>query len=291
MAAFAVFPSALLLTDSAVGQSNNPAGNTLPPVLTDANPYSYDPATGIQYRRVQRTIQRPVVQTETQSETRTVYRPEVTTRTVPYQRTVYTPVVEYNWEMRRDNWWNLFAAPRYRYDYVPRTHWRPETQTLQRVTTQSRWVAENQTVQRPVNVVRMQEEQRVELQPMGRVQTQPARSIATGPRASDATIALARRLRSLTPETNLAGIGGTRRDVATTRPSTMPPAGRIAALPGTAVRGILPPAAAGGFAPTQQANSSWQRSAGGAGRMTEDPPRRSAHQSGMRANDLYRVIR
>src|SRR5690606_9965541 len=62
--------------------------------------YYTDPETGIVYRKVHRTIERPVVETQVKAQESTVYRPETVVEVRPETRTVYSPVVSYGWEPR-----------------------------------------------------------------------------------------------------------------------------------------------------------------------------------------------
>jgi len=94
--------------------------------------YYTDPATGIVYRKVHRTIERPVVQTEVKQQESTIYRPETIVSVTPETRTVYAPVVTHNWEPRVRGRWNPFMQPKLEYEHVPRTHWESRTETVER---------------------------------------------------------------------------------------------------------------------------------------------------------------
>ena len=93
-----------------------------PSVAQDnSNGYFTDPATGIVYRKVAKTIERPVIETKVQSRNQTIYRPQTVTETKPEARTVYQPVVEYKWEPRLHGRWNPFQRPTVAYHHVPET--------------------------------------------------------------------------------------------------------------------------------------------------------------------------
>ncbi len=149
-----------------------------------------DPATGIVYQRVTRTIERPVSETKITSRQQTVYRPQTVTETKPHARTVYTPVVEYNWEPRVQGRWNPFRLPTVAYHHVARTHWERRHDIVHRTSTRTDWVAEKRTVEVPSRIVRIQREQQVDYEPVGRVAPQQA----TPPGAGNS---LASRLRPL----------------------------------------------------------------------------------------------
>lgn len=150
-----------------------------------------DPATGIGYQKVTRTIERPV--TETRMEQVTVHRPQTVLETKPQVRTVYTPVVEYQWEPRVHGRWNPFRSPTVAYHQVPRTHWEQRNDVVEQTTRRTEWVAETREV--PRRIVRMERVTEDQLQPIGQVvasqQSQPA--------ASGGSDALASRLRPLAP--------------------------------------------------------------------------------------------
>ena len=108
------------LVTSAVASAQAPSGNGL---------YT-DPETGLVYRQVKRTIDRPVTQTRMEKQTQTVLRPETVTESRPSTRTVYTPIVEHSWEPRIHNRWNPFQRPTVAYHHVPRTRWEARSETV-----------------------------------------------------------------------------------------------------------------------------------------------------------------
>jgi len=128
--------------------------------------YQTDPATGIIYQKVIRTVERPVVETKIQQREQTVFRPQTITETKPESRTIYTPVVEYNWEPRLHGRWNPFRQPAVAYHHIPKTYWEPRNEVIQRTNTRTEWVAEKRTVDVPQRIVRMEREQRVEYEPV-----------------------------------------------------------------------------------------------------------------------------
>jgi len=179
-----------------------------------------DPATGMAYRKIVQTIERPVAETFVRTQESTVYRPETVVTTRPESRLVYTPVVSYSWEPRIQNRWNPFSQPTVVYQHTPRTHWETRTETTSRQEVQTNWVAEQRKVDVPQQFVRMQREEKVSYEPVGKFAiSQPA----TPPDLSQS--AIASRLRPLDGNTRLeplygnsapaggiAGIGSPRND-------------------------------------------------------------------------------
>ncbi len=194
--------------------------------------YYTDPATGIVYQQVTRTVERPVMETKVESREQTVYRPQTVTETKPQTRTVYTPVIEHQWEPRLHGRWNPFRSPTVAYHHVPRTHWEQRNDVVQHTTTRTEWVAERRTVDVPQSIVRIEREQKVDFEPVGRVSPQQVNP----PGASEA---IASRLRPLSSDSQIAPFGQSL--IATNA----------------------------------------------VGRMTSDPPRRTAGQSGIRSTNLY----
>ncbi|WP_153556896.1 hypothetical protein [Roseimaritima sediminicola] len=134
----------------AAGQQPNPA--------PAGSGFYTDPATGNVYRRVQRTIEKPVSEVRTQVRERTIYKPQVVTQVQSQQRTVYSPTVQYELEPRLYNRWNPFVPASLGYAYVPRTRWQARSETIQQPVTSTQWVAEKQTDTVPTQVTRMARE-------------------------------------------------------------------------------------------------------------------------------------
>jgi len=168
------------------------------PTAATASPYFTDPATGIVYRKVHRTIERPSVETQIQPQESTVYRPETVVEVRPETRTVYRPVVSYGWEPKVRNRWNPFAQPTLQYEHTPRTHWEARSETVEHRQTRTNWVAERRRVDVPQQVVKIHREEKVDYEPIGRVAPQQA----TPPSSADA--ALAARLRPLDAASTIA---------------------------------------------------------------------------------------
>lgn len=164
-----------------------------------SSPYLTDPASGIVYRQVIKTIETPVVETQVSTSQQTVYRPQTVTETRPHSRTVYCPTVEYKWEPRMYGRWNPFRQPSIGYQHVPHAGWEARNEVVHHTSTRTEWVAEHRAVDVPTRVVRMQREQKVEFEPVGRV-GQP-----TGP--SGSTEALASRLRPLDNSSTIEPLG------------------------------------------------------------------------------------
>jgi hypothetical protein len=218
--------------------------------------YLTDPATGIVYRRVTRTVETPVVETHVQASEQTVYRPQTVTETRPQLRTVYTPVLQYKLEQRVYGRWNPFQQPSIGYEHVPHTTWEARNETVHHVNTRTQWIPEQRTIEVPKHFVRMQREQKVEYEPVGRVN-----SSQLGPPAE--ADAFASRLRPLdnvaaiepfgqagtysAPRIAASTVGGTYADTSTrtTSQQGMPPKD-LAPMPSPVIPGLSPlPSAAG----------------------------------------------
>lgn len=181
-----VMPVLALSLAAGVAHGQAPAG-----AQASATGEYVDPETGIVYRKVHRTIERPVVETQVRAQESTVYRPETVVEVRPETRTVYSPVVTYGWEPRLKNRWNPFMQPTVQYEHVPRMHWEARSETVERRQTRTNWVAEHRRVDVPQQVVKIQREEKVDLEPVGRVAPQEA----TPPNSAEAAIAA--RLRPL----------------------------------------------------------------------------------------------
>jgi hypothetical protein len=186
-AAIASFIAASFISSSATAQE-----------ATNQDFYT-DPATGVVYRKVMRTIERPVAETKVETQNQTVYRPQTITETKPSMRTVYVPVVEHNWETRIHGRWNPFQQPTVAYHHVPTTRWEPRSETIQQTQVRTEWVAENRPVEVPRQIVRMEREQKVDFEPVGRV---------APPTASHPNADIAARLRPLDANQRIEPIGG-----------------------------------------------------------------------------------
>ncbi len=179
----------------------------------DGSGFYSDPATGNIYRRVQRTIEKPVSEVQTQVRQRTIYRPQVVTQMRSQHRTIYSPTVQYELQAQWYNRWNPFVQPSLGYAYVPRTRWEARSETIQQPVTSTQWVAEKQTDAVPTQVTRMQRDSVVQYE---LVQGRAAQSTA-----DNAVIA---RLQPYQPTTQIA---------AATAAPTIPassPVGGIAAI-------------------------------------------------------------
>ena len=185
---FAAVATLLLGCSSAVGQT---------PGIYE------DPQTGIAYRQVVRTVERPVEETRMTTREETRYRPQTVTETRNLTRTYYTPVTQYAWEPRVHGRWNPFRAPTLAYHHVGRTHWEPRSEVVPRTTTRTEWVAERQTVEVPQRIVRMERQQQVDFEPIGDVA--PKQAAPPSPNQ-----ALASRLRPLSADKRVVASGQSR---------------------------------------------------------------------------------
>ena len=128
-----------------------------------------DPQTGIVYRKINRTIEKPVVETKYSQKSEVVYRPHTVTETKPENRTVMRPVIEYKWKPKLTGRWNPFRPPSIRYEKVPLTTWEARTEVVHRTETTTQWIAENRTLEIPTKTVRTSREQSVAYAPVGRL--------------------------------------------------------------------------------------------------------------------------
>lgn len=200
--------AAIVLGDAARSVAQPPSTQALPAGPAGQTgqasaPYYTDPATGIVYRRVHRTIERPVMETQVQPQESTVYRPETVVESRPETRTVYTPVVKYDWEPRVKNRWNPFVQPTLHYEHTPRTHWEARNETIEKKQYRTNWVAEKRRVEVPQQVVRIQREEKVDYEPVGRVTPHPSQP----PGSVDSAIAA--RLRPLDSSAPIVPYGAT----------------------------------------------------------------------------------
>ena len=226
--------------------------------------YYTDPNTGIVYRQVTRTVERPVVETKMEKREQTVFRPETVTETKPESQTVFVPQTEHVWQPVLHGRWNPFRQPTVSYQHVPRTYWKPQSQVVTRTQSRTNWVAEKRTVDVPQKLVRMTREQKTDYEVVGRVAPPATRQPTTTP--SSIPEAVASRLRPLAANTPVQPIGQ----------NNIGSAGRTFNVGGVNSYGVntVPQVAS-------------TRATSTLGRMTSDPPRRGISQSGMRTTDLY----
>ncbi|HBJ35546.1 MAG TPA: hypothetical protein DDZ51_12515 [Planctomycetaceae bacterium] len=191
------------------------------PPAANGSPYYTDPATGIVYRKVHRTIERPVVQTEVKPQESTIYRPETVVDVTPETRTVYTPVVSYSWEPRVRGRWNPFVQPTLEYEHVPRTHWEARSQTVERRQTRTNWVTERRRVDVPQQVVKIQREEKIDYEAVGRVAPQQSMPPNSGQSAEAALAARLRPLDASTPISPFSATGSTNYPMVASQ--TLPP--------------------------------------------------------------------
>jgi len=182
---------------------------------TDPAGYYTDPATGIVYRQVTKTVERPIVETKMETQQQTVFQPQTVTEVKPETQTVFTPVINYHWEPRLEGRWNPFRQPTVSYHHVPRAHWQAQQQVINRTQTKTEWVAEQRTVEIPKRLVRIEREQQVDYEPVGRVA--PSSPVSPNPSS-----AIAARLRPMESGTRIEPLSSTGAYAATTvMPSPM----------------------------------------------------------------------
>ncbi|TWU54446.1 hypothetical protein Poly51_31650 [Rubripirellula tenax] len=161
--------------------------------------YYTDPATGIVYRQVAKTIETPVVETKMVSQEQTVFTPKTVHETRPENRTVYTPITENVWQPRVTGRWNPFQQPTVAYEHVPQTRWEARNEVVQRTQSKTQWIPETRKVDVPQQIVRMDREQKVEYEAIGRVAPQPT--------TSGVSDAIAARLRPLESDQRVEPMG------------------------------------------------------------------------------------
>ncbi|QDT13526.1 hypothetical protein [Planctomycetes bacterium K23_9] len=247
----------------------------------DAPGYYTHPDTGIVYRKVVRTVERPVVETKVEKKEQTVFRPETVTEKVPETQTVFTPVTEHAWQPVLHGRWNPFRQPVVTYHHVPVTSWKQKSNVVTRSQTRTNWVAEKRMVDVPQRIVSIKREEKIDFEPVGRV-APPAQ--ATPPGVSEQ---IASRLRPLAANTRIQplGQGGNYASGWQSRNSNL----ATNQLGGSSYGASFGNTPYGSVANRSMANfpSTSPRVASSLGRMTSDPPRRNAEQGGLRATDLY----
>lgn len=147
----------------------------LPTIVTadEAPDYYTDPATGIVYRKVIRTIERPVVETKMTQRKKTVYKPKTVVETRPTTLRTFMPVTEFRWVPKVEGRWNPFRQPTVAYHHVPETRWQANEQVIAQTQTKVQWEAVTQTVDVPERLTRIAREKQVDYEPVGRVAPAP----------------------------------------------------------------------------------------------------------------------
>ncbi|EMI57919.1 hypothetical protein [Rhodopirellula sallentina] len=158
----------------------------------DTPGYYTDPSTGIVYRKVVRTVERPKVETRIAKRQETVYKPKTVVESRPATRRTYTPVTEFRWVPRVEGRWNPFRQPTVAYHHVPETRWQARDEVVTETKTQVQWEAVTQTVDVPQRLTRIEREEQVDFEPVGRVAPPAAQSLA-----SNVAPEIAARLRPL----------------------------------------------------------------------------------------------
>lgn len=169
----------------------------------DTPGYYTNPDTGIVYRQVIRTIERPIVETQMTQQQQTVYHPKTVVETRPTTRRTYTPVTEFRWTPQVEGRWNPFRQPTVAYRHVPETRWQARDEVVAETTTQVQWEAVTQTVQVPQRLTRMTHERKVDFEPVGRVAPVSTHSIA-----SNVSPEIAAKLRPLDSNTHYQPMTG-----------------------------------------------------------------------------------
>lgn len=169
----------------------------------DTPGYYTNPDTGIVYRQVIRTIERPIVEHKMTEQQHTVYQPKTVVETRPTTRRTYTPVTEFRLTPHVEGRWNPFRQPTVAYHHVPETHWQARDEVISETTTQVQWEAVTQTIQVPQRLTRMTHERKVDFEPVGRVAPTPSSSLA-----SNVSPEVAAKLRPLASNTQYQPTNG-----------------------------------------------------------------------------------
>ncbi|MEM6981072.1 MAG: hypothetical protein AAF539_15535 [Planctomycetota bacterium] len=146
----------------------------------DAASFYTDPATGIVYRKVFRTVERPVVETKMTRQEQTVYTPETVTRAKPEIRRTYQPVTQFSWQPRIEGRWNPFRQPRVAYHHVPETRWQARDEIVTRNEVRTQWKAEKRFADVPETTTRISRQEVVDFEPVGRVAPAPVPGTTLG---------------------------------------------------------------------------------------------------------------
>ena len=119
----------------------------------DAAGYYTDPATGIVYRQVTKTVETARQRDQDRNaRTNDSSDPKRSPNQTGDAEPSYTPVVEYQWEPRLEGRWNPFRQPAVAYRHVPRTHWQAEQQVINRFADANRMGCRNTFSRRTRNV-------------------------------------------------------------------------------------------------------------------------------------------
>jgi hypothetical protein len=115
-----------------------------------------DPRTGITWRKVLRTFERPVMDQQFVTQQQTYLQPELVTTTRPLQRTLMIPVTQYELQTKWHGRWNPFVQPSLGYHYVPRTRFEPRVETIHVPSTETRYLQKTEMVQVPSPQLRVE---------------------------------------------------------------------------------------------------------------------------------------
>ena len=210
-----------------------------------------DPATGIVYRKVTRTIERPVVETKMTQRQQTVYKPKTVTESRPTTRRTYMPVTQHRWVPKVEGRWNPFVQPRVAYHHVPETHWQAKDEVVAETKTEVKWESETQTVNVPQQTMRMAREEKIDFEPVGRVAPQLAQ-----PPASSVSPAIASRLRPLSSSSNVQPMQASGGSVANMADLAKRKHSRTNLQAGMRATELMPSSGASFMSPTATAGSS-----------------------------------
>jgi hypothetical protein len=136
--------------------------------LTHGQEVRYYEENGVTYQVSERTVQRPVVQTEWQQREQTVYRQQPRTELRDTLRTYLTPVTQHEWVTRMHGRWNPFMTPYFSHHLVPITRWERRAEVVPVPVVENEWVSETRTVSVPVTTQRIAEEKIVSKVAVGR---------------------------------------------------------------------------------------------------------------------------
>lgn len=275
-----------------------------------ADEFRYFQQNGVTYRDRVVTQRVAIPETQYQDRQETVYNAQHLPAMRTETRTTYVPVTQYALESRTYGVWP-FRQPQTVPQWVPRTQWVPQIQTVQIPVQRKQMLPETRTVRAAQTTMRYIDQPRVvERVVMGPGFVPPALDSGRSPQALAA-------VPSLAPPPENAASGGTvapgslapAAGVPTLAPvpsgsgniagngSVAAPRSVVSATPGWTqpppVNGIQPYGAAVGTVPTAAprylpANVARRESVGGISRMESDPPRYAAPVAPSATDGMYR---
>lgn len=119
---------------------------------------SYEEKDGVTYRVVTRTVRRPLLETQLQTQERTVYRPKVTTELQTVNRSYPVQTIRFEWTPVWERSWNPFAPPPLVYRQRPIVQWENRQENVKIPVSKTELVAEKVVDTLPVTQLRFVED-------------------------------------------------------------------------------------------------------------------------------------